>query len=167
MYATQLYVTTLTMSDDYESKVAALSPEKALSVAAYGESVAAYRYRTLYEKSLSEEHRKVFGEMADEETGHHVRVQDLTKRHFPGSDFVLKAKDKELVVVGPRLLEVTDQASFDRALNMIYETERLTGRFYEALHGITTNEELRPFLKEMAEECFEHAERLKEIPPLN
>lgn len=154
------------MNDDYESKVTALSLEKALAVAAYGESVAAYRYRTLAEKTPSEAHRKVFLEMCEEEQGHHIRVQDLTREHFAGSDFVLKAEDKELVIVGPRLLEVSDKAGLENALHMIYESEQLTGHFYAALHRLTTVPELKPFLKEMADECFEHAQRLKSIPSL-
>ncbi len=154
------------MADEYESKVAALSLEKALALAVYGESVAAYRYRTLCEKTTSETHRAIFVETANEEQGHHIRAQNLARKHFPGSDFVLKPEDKELVIVGPRLLDVTDRASFDRALELMYESERLTGRFYATLHRVTTHEGLRPFFKEMADECFGHAQRMQAIPPL-
>ena len=155
------------MSNDYEAKVRSLSTEKALTVAAYGESVAAYRYRTLSEKTSSEVYREVFVEMADEEQSHHLMVQELLNKHFPGSDFVLTAADKELVIVGPRMLDATDRESFERAIEMIYESERLTGRFYATLHDITTQKELQPILKEMADECVGHAERLKKLPPLD
>lgn len=152
------------MTDNYENKVRALSTEKALAVAAYGESVAAYRYRTLSEKPPSPLHRTLFTEMADEEQGHHRQVQELIRRHYPGSDFVLSSGDKELVTVGPRMLDITDRASFDRALQWLYESERLTGQFYAVLHEITDRADLQPLLKEMADECLAHAERLKAIP---
>lgn len=151
------------MSDEYEDKVRALSTEKALSVAAYGESVAAYRYRALSEKSPSENYRETFVEMAEEEQEHHVMVQELLKRHFPGSDFVLAVEDKELVIAGPRTLDVGDPEAFARSLGLICESERLTGRFYAVLHAHTTHENLRPLLKEMAEECVEHAKRLEAL----
>ena len=154
------------MVEAYENQVRALSTAKALAVAAYGESVAAYRYRTLSEKTTSPVHQKLFGEMADEEQGHHQRLQILIRKYFPDSDFVLRAEDKELVIVGHRMQDVTDRASFDRALDQIGDSERLTGGFYETLLAVTTRKELHPFLKEMAEECLGHAARLAGIPPM-
>lgn len=153
------------MSDKYEDKVRALSTEKALSVAAYGESVAAYRYRVLSEKAPNENHREIFVEMAEEEQDHHVMVQELLKRQFPGSDFVLAVEDKELVIAGPRMLDVGNPEAFARSLDLICESERLTGRFYAVLHAHTTHENLRPLLKEMADECVEHAKRLEGMDP--
>jgi len=152
------------VTKDDLTTIRGLSIEKALAVAAYGESVAAYRYRTLAEKASTQARRLLFEEMADEEQGHHVQIQELLRREFPGSDFVLTAADKELICVGPRMVEVTDRKSFEQALEFIYETERLTGRFYAALYEVTTRKDLRPLLKEMADECFEHAERVKAIP---
>jgi len=140
-----------------------MSLAKAFAVAAYGESVAAYRYRSLVEKAPSDNVRKVFAEMAVEEQEHHVRIQDHQKKQFPESDFVLTPEDKDLVIVGPRLLDVSDAAATQRAMDFIYESERLTGSFYAALHDVTTAEELKPMLREMADECFEHAGRLKAI----
>jgi rubrerythrin len=149
------------MPDDYTAKVRSLTPAKALAVAAYGESVAAYRYLTLTDKAPLDSQRKIFKEMAAEEQGHHMALQDLRKRHLLDSDFVLSPEDKELIIVGPRLLEVTDEASLEHAIGQIIDSERLTGRFYAALHEVTGSTELKPFLKEMADECFEHAERLE------
>ncbi len=125
--------------------------------------MAAYRYRSLVEKTSDERLRAIFQEMCDEEQGHHRQVQDLTKRHFPGSDFVLTADDKAMVIDGPRLLDVNDQASFDEALSLIYESELLTGRFYHALQEVTDLDELKPLFKEMGDECFEHAQQLKDL----
>lgn len=153
------------MPADYLAKIRSLSPAKALAIAAYGESVAAYRYRTLVEKTSNEANRKVFLEMAEEEHGHLTRVDEVLKKHYPGGDFVLSSQDKEWVIVGPRLLEVTDSASFHRALEFIRDSERRTGRFYAAFHEVITNEALKPLLKEMADECFDHANRLMAIAP--
>jgi len=154
------------MMPDYQARLRALATEKALAIAAYGESVAAYRYRTLGEKTSSHEQRKIFTEMADEEQGHHQRLQALLRRRFPGSDFVLSSEDKELVTVGPRMLEVTDSESFRRAMELIHDSELQTGRFYAGLYESTEYDDLKSFLKEMADECFEHAERLRQIHPL-
>lgn len=148
---------------DFESKVREMTAAKAFALASYGESVAAYRYRTLVEKTPSAETRAVFTEMAEEEQGHHQRIEELIRRHFPGADFVLTPEDKELVIVGPRMLDLGDPESYARALDMICGSERLTGRLYAVLHSITTEASLRPFLKEMADECIEHAERLKAL----
>lgn len=153
--------------DDYREKVGAMSLEKALTTAAYGESVAAYRYRMLSEKPFLERDRDTFVAMADEEHGHHNRLAAILKRNFPGSDFVLTPEDKEIVIVGPRTLEVPDRESFQRALNLICESERLTGRLYATLRELTTRADLKPFFKEMADECLEHVELLLQIPPLD
>ncbi|MCO6435581.1 MAG: hypothetical protein J5J06_00660 [Phycisphaerae bacterium] len=151
------------IDDAFRERVRALTPAKALAIAAYGESVAAYRYRTLIERTQSQAHRDLFARLADEEQGHHGIVQKMLKAHFADSDFLLSPEDKDLVIVGPRLLEVSDVASVGRAMEMICASERLTGRFYAALHETTAREELKPFLHEMAEECFDHARQLEEL----
>lgn len=152
-----------TMKGELEDRVREMSEAKAFALASYGESVAAYRYRTLMEKAPSPQTRDIFLEMAEEEQGHHQRIERLIRQHFPGADFVLTPEDKELVIVGPRMLDVSDPESYARALTMIIESERLTGRLYAALHSLSTEESLRPFLKEMADECVEHAERLANL----
>jgi len=152
------------MSDDYEVKVRSLVPAKALAIASYGESVAAYRYHTLHDKTDDTALQAVFADMAIEEQGHHRDVQELLRKYYPPGDFVLSPEDKALVIVGTRLLEVTDRASFEQALGMIYESELLTGRFYQALADTTDNEQLRPVLRAMGQECFDHGARLKALP---
>lgn len=151
------------MKGELEDKVRDMSEAKAFALASYGESVAAFRYRTLVEKTPSAETRKIFAEMADEEQGHHQRIEQLIQQHFPGSDFVLTAEDKQLVIVGSRMLDVSNPEAFAKALTMMSESERLTGRLYAALHARSTEESIRPFLKEMADECVEHAHRLTNL----
>ena len=152
------------MAAEYEDRVRSLSAAKALAIAAYGESVAAYRYRTLADRTSSAKRRVVFTRIADEEQTHHKLVQDLMRSHFPGSDFVLMEEDKELVIVGPRMLDVADDASLVDAFDLMYQSERRTGQFYATLHAITTMDELKPLLGEMARECESHAERIQALP---
>ncbi|MGB0714443.1 MAG: ferritin family protein [Phycisphaerae bacterium] len=157
------FIYTPGVSDAYDDKVAALSPEKAMAIGMYGESVASYRYRVLAEKVSNESLRAVFLEMADEENGHHQILQEIMDREYPGSDFVLTPEDKDLIIVGPRMLDLSDGASIDRALKMIHDSERLTGRFYGAWRTHTQVDSLKPMLLEMSEECFEHAAKLLEL----
>jgi rubrerythrin len=149
------------MNDDI---IRDLSTAKALAIAAYGESVAAYRYRTLSRKAPTEAHRSTFLEMAEEEQGHHKVIQDLLDKEHPGASFVLSPDDKALVIVGPRLLELTGPGAFTKAMECIYQSERLTGSFYARFRDATDRRDLKWVLHAMAEECFAHAERLKAIP---
>ncbi|MFQ5414219.1 MAG: ferritin family protein [Phycisphaerae bacterium] len=152
------------MHDDFEAKVRSLSLPKALALASYGESVAAYRYRTLVEKTDAANRRNIFRDMADEEQGHHAAVLGLIRKHCPGSDFVLSPDDKALVIVGPRTLDLSDPASVDRAMELIWGSERQTGRFYAIFRDITDDAELKAWFKTMADECFEHAALLRNLP---
>lgn len=150
---------------ELEKKVRELSPAKALALLGYGESVAAFRYRTLADRAPNPALRKALEEMADEEQGHHQMVQSLIDRHYPGLDFVLSNEDKNLVSVGVRQLNLTKPEAFSEVLNVIQAAERQTGKFYAALHRFPPHPQLAPWFKEMAEECFEHAERLMSLPP--
>jgi len=136
---------------------------KKLAVAIYGESVASYRYAVLAERALNDRHRQIFNQMKEEEHQHQVAMERLARKLFPDNDFVLSAEDKDLVIVGNRMLQVTDEVSFRRAMEFLHETELRTGRFYEALYEHFSGDEMRAFLKEMAEECVEHANSLLEI----
>lgn len=153
------------MTEPLLERLRTMPDAKKLAVAIYGESVASYRYAVLAEKSRSQEHRKVFNRMKEEEHGHQSALEQLAKKLFPESDFVLSPSDKELVIVGTRMLEITDAESFHKAMHFLHDTEKLTGQFYEALHKLMPRGELGRFLKEMAGECFEHAESLLQIDP--
>jgi rubrerythrin len=148
------------VNDAFKERVAGLSVAKALTVAAYGESVAAYRYRTLAEKTGNDSQRRLFVQIADEEQGHHAAVQELLLKHFPDSDFILTAADKELVIVGPRMLDLSDDAALNKAMPIICESERRTGEFYAALSEVSPRTDLQPIFRAMAHECFEHAEQV-------
>ena len=159
-------VEVFSMARNFEETVRSLSQPKALAIGCYGESVASYRYRMLAEKATTEEHRAIFVDMAEEEQTHHQVLQQIFKEKFPDSDFVLSPEDKDLIIAGSRTLDLSSEKTFARALELIYESERKTGQFYTVFHNSTSLADLKPLLKGMADECFEHAERLKGLPPM-
>ncbi len=149
--------------DSAAERSANLSPDKVLAIGTYGETVAAYRYLVLAEKALSERERREFAAMADEEQGHKQRLQRLLAELYPEADFVLTPEDKDMVVDGPRLLDVRDTDSFARAMQMILLSERKTAAFYARLSKLVPQEQLRSLFHELAEEGVEHYQRLKAI----
>ncbi len=152
------------MSDQPTPEAAAgRGPDKLLAIGAYGETVAAYRYLVLSEKATDEAQRREFAAMADEEQDHKQRLQRLLAERYPEADFVLTAEDKELVVTGPRLLEVRDEESFLEAMRMILQTERKTASFYAHHSRIIPHEDLQALFHELAEEGAEHYQRLKAL----
>jgi rubrerythrin len=140
-----------------------MGPDKILAIGAYGETVAAYRYLVLAEKAPVEAERPEFAAMADEEQGHKQRLQRLLAELYPDADFVLTPEDKEIVVSGPRLLDVRDDASFAEAMRQILITERKTAGFYARQSKIVPNPRLRDLFHELAEEGVEHYQRLKAL----
>lgn len=142
-----------------------LGADKALAIGAYGEAVAAYRYLVMAEKAPDEQTRPVFAEMAEEEQDHRQRLEGLLQRYYPESDFYLKTQDKEMVVEGPRLLDIKDQRTFAEAMRLILSTEKKTAAFYAKLSKRTAPEELRALFHELAEEGIDHYQRLERMGP--
>lgn len=142
---------------------AGLPPEKVLAIGTYGETVAAYRYQILAEKAPSEHARREFAAMADEEQGHKQRLQALLADMYPDADFVLTAADKDMVVDGPRMIEVRDADSFAAAMRMILATEKKTAAFYAKLSKLVPQAHLRELFHELAEEGAEHYQRLRAL----
>ncbi len=146
-----------------EDPAANLSPDKVLTIGSYGETVAAYRYLVLAEKAHTEAERTEFAAMADEEQDHKQRLQKLLADNYPGADFVLTPEDKDMVVDGPRLLEVRDTETFARAMKMILASERKTAAFYARLSKLVPQSQFRDLFHELAEEGVDHYQRLKAI----
>ena len=140
-----------------------LGPDKALAIGAYGETVAAYRYLIFAERAASKSHRDAFSAMADEEQDHKQRLQALLAELYPEADFVLSERDKEMVVVGPRLLDVRDEKHFAEALDYTLATEQRTSAFYRTLSQAIRDDPLHELFKELAEEGAEHYHRLREL----
>lgn len=137
--------------------------DKLLAIGAYGEMVAAYRYLVLAEKSPNDKLRREFSAMADEEQEHKQRLQKLLADMYPAADFVLTAEDKELVVTGPRLLEIRTEHDLAEAMAMILETERKTASFYAHHSRSIPIAHLQALFHELAEEGAEHYQRLKAL----
>ena len=151
------------MATDADENLAGLGTDKALAIAAYGETVAACRYQLLAVKAPEPEACKQFADMADEEQEHKQRLQKITQRLYPDADFYLNDEDKELVVDGPRLLDVRDQASFAAAMELILITEKRTAGFYAKMSKHMDDEELRSLFVELAEEGAEHYKQLQRM----
>src|SRR5262245_39705178 len=96
-----------------------IGDDKALAIAGYGESVAAYRYIVLSEKARDARLRNSFEAMAGEERTHRDHIQKALLRISPQASFYLTAEDKLSVCVGPRLLDARDDARFDEAMRLV------------------------------------------------
>ncbi len=153
------------MASPSDETLSALGADKALAIATYGESVAAYRYLVMAEKAPDAQFRPLFAEMADEEQEHKQRLRSLLQRMYPDVDFYLTDEDKALVVVGPRLLDVKDEASFTEAMQLILGTEKRTASFYAKMSKLIAGDELRSLFVELAEEGVEHYKRLQQLAP--
>ena len=154
------------MASDSDDRLALLGVEKALAIGTYGEAVATYRYLVLAEKAPDPRVRPTFAEMADEEQGHRKRLRTLSHELFPASDFCLNAEDKAMVVVGPRLLDVKDDASYEQAMRVVLSTEKQTAAFYARMAKQIAAGELHALFAELAEEGFGHYKRLESLGEL-
>ncbi|MBI5764361.1 MAG: ferritin family protein [Planctomycetes bacterium] len=148
------------MSDDH---LPSRGPDKLLAIGAYGETVAAYRYLILSEKAPTEDDRRAFAAMSDEEQDHKQRLQELIADLYPKTDFVLTPEDKDLVVTGPRLLDIRDAAAFADAMRIILETERKTAGFYAQNGRHFPESRIRDLFNELAEEGADHYQRLSAL----
>ena len=146
-----------------QNDISSIAPAKALALLGYGESVAAYRYRTLADRVPPGRYRDILEEMADEEQGHHQLVQSWIATHFGAANYLLTDEDKALVSAGIRQLDLARPDFLERAIEVIAASERLTGKFYSSLSEAPPAPELRDVLREMAEECFDHATRLEAL----
>lgn len=140
-----------------------LGADKLLAMGAYGESVAAYRYLVLSEKAETEEQRRTFADMADEEQEHKQRLQKLLAERFPNADFVLSAEDKERVITGPRLLDAHAELSFAEVMAMMVHTERKVAAFYARYGKLVEDPQIKALFRELAEEGVGHSKRLEAL----
>ncbi len=153
------------MIEEFRKRLREMPEAKRLAVAIYGESVAAYRYSVLADKAQIERHRRLFTQMKEEERAHQRILEALVGKHYPDDDFVLTSDDKDLVIVGTRLLELRDETSFRKAMQFLHGTEIRTGQFYETLCELMPAGEIGDVLQAMAKECSEHAASLLKIEP--
>ncbi len=153
------------MKEEFKARLSAMPDAKKLAIAIYGESVAAYRYGVLADKAETEGHRDLFRSMQKEEQGHRAALERLADELFPDDEFVLTTADKDLVIVGTRLPEVTDDESFRSLMRFLHDTEKRTGEFYGVLRELMPSDKLGAFLQQMALECVRHGDALLAIEP--
>jgi rubrerythrin len=137
--------------------------DKALAIASYGESVAAYRYIILSEKARDTRLRNSFEAMAAEEKTHRERIQKMLERISPQASFYLTPEDKLSVCVGPRLLDARDDARFDEAMRLVIASEKRTASFYSryALHA--KDAQLKETFLELARIGIERVQSLRDL----
>jgi rubrerythrin len=147
---------------DIHDRPAQHGDDKLLAIGVYGETVAAYRYLVLAEKAATPTDRRRFADLADEEQAHKQRLQKTMAERFPKADFVLSQDDKDLVVSGPRLLDVHREITFAESLALLLDTESKTSDFYGS-HGPTISDpSLRLLFQQLADESREHHCRLRD-----
>jgi rubrerythrin len=144
-----------------------VTDDKALAIAAFGESVAAYRYIVLSEKARDGKLREHFETFSREERVQRERVQGLLQRLAPTAGYYLSQEDKLVVCVGPRLVDARDDARFDEAMKLVIASEKRSASFYAkdpevkalfaelAAAGIAQVQKLRALLMEAGRQIAE------------
>ncbi|HUO07873.1 MAG TPA: ferritin family protein [Phycisphaerae bacterium] len=127
-----------------------LPDDKALAIAAFGESVAAYRYIILSEKARDARLRDSFERMAHTERQQRDRLQQILQRLAPTSGFFLSPEDKLAVCVGPRLVDARDDARFDEAMKLVIASEKRSASFYLRYVPYATDPEVKALFTELA-----------------
>lgn len=140
-----------------------LSDDKALAIAAFGESVAAYRYIVLSEKARDARLRESFESMAHEERAQRDRIQTLLQRLAPSAGYYLSQEDKLAVCVGPRLVDARDDARFDEAMKLVIASEKRSASFYAKFSACAREDDVRKLFTELAAAGIAQVQRLRAL----
>lgn len=140
-----------------------LTDDKALAIAGFGESVAAYRYIVLSEKARDAHLRKSFESMAQEERAQRDRIQKLLQQLAPLAGYYLSQEDKLAVCVGPRLVDARDDARFDEAMKLVIASEKRSASFYAKYSACAREEDVRRLFTELAAAGIEKVHRLRAL----
>ena len=127
-----------------------MSDDKALAIAAFGESVAAYRYIVLSEKAQDVRLRASFEGMARDERDQRERIQILLEKLAPSAGYYLSQEDKLAVCVGPRLVDALDDARFDEAMKLVIASEKRCASFYARYSAFAADAEVKALFTELA-----------------
>ncbi len=143
--------------------ISRIGDDKALAIAGYGESVAAYRYIVLSEKARDHKLRDSFEALAVEEREQRDRIQAMLKQRSPAASFYLSAEDKGSVCVGPRLVDARDDARFDEAMKLVIASEKRTASFYNRYAQYAHDPEVRTLFITLAATGLRHVHQLREL----
>jgi len=140
-----------------------LGDDKALAIAGYGESVAAYRYIVLSEKARDSNLRDSFEALAMEERRQRECIQTLLQRLSPAAGFYLSPQDKGAVCVGPRLVDARDDARFDEAMKLVIASEKRTASFYSRYAQHARDPDVRTLFLQLSAEGLGHVQQLRAL----
>jgi rubrerythrin len=140
-----------------------ISDDKALAIAAFGESVAAYRYIVLSEKARDSKLRESFEAMGREERGQRDRIQALLQQIAPTAGYYLTPEDKLAVCVGPRLVDARDDAMFDEAMKLVIASEKRSASFYARFSVFAQNPQVKSLFTELAAAGIAQVQRLRAL----
>jgi rubrerythrin len=140
-----------------------MSDDKALAIAAFGESVAAYRYIVLSEKARDSRLRESFEAMARNEREQRERIQSLLDRLAPSSGYFLSQEDKLAVCVGPRLVDARDDARFDEAMKLVIASEKRCASFYARFGTFAQDPDVKALFAELAASGIGKVQRLRAL----
>jgi rubrerythrin len=140
-----------------------ITDDKALAVAAFGESVAAYRYIVLSEKVRDARLRESFETMARQERTQRDRLQTILQRIAPTAGYYLSQEDKLTVCVGPRLVDARDDARFDEAMKLIIASEKRSASFYIRYTAFAQDAEVKALFSELAAAGIAQVQRLRTL----
>ncbi len=138
-----------------------VTDDKALAIAAFGESVSAYRYIVLSEKARDVRLRESFEAMAQGERVQRDRIQAVLQRISPVSGYYLTQEDKLAVCVGPRLVDARDDARFDEAMKLVIASEKRLASFYARFTAFARDEEVKTLFTELAAAGIAQVQRLR------
>jgi rubrerythrin len=145
------------------SDLSKLTDDKALAVAAFGESVAAYRYIVLSEKARDTRLRESFEAMAREERTQRDRIQGLLQKMAPSAGYYLSQEDKLAVCVGPRLVDARDDARFDEAMRLVIASEKRSASFYARFSAFAQDAAVKMLFTELAAAGIAQVQRLRAL----
>ena len=140
-----------------------ISDDKALAVAAFGESVAAYRYIVLSEKARDAKLRDSFERMAHEERRQRDRLQALLQKIAPTAGYYLSQEDKLTVCVGPRLVDARDDARFDEAMKLVIASEKRSASFYIRYTAFAQDAQVKALFTELAAAGIAQVQQLRTL----
>ncbi len=140
-----------------------IGDDKALAIAAYGESVSAYRYIVLAEKAPNAPLRESFQEMVRQENAQREAIQALLTSLFPTACFFLTSEDKNLVCVGPRLVDARDDARFDEAMRLIVASEKRSISFYSRYATVAATPQVKALFEQLYREGLQRVKVLREL----
>ncbi|MCL2646192.1 MAG: hypothetical protein FWD61_04195 [Phycisphaerales bacterium] len=138
-----------------------ISDDKALAIAAFGESVAAYRYIVLSEKTRDPRLRDSFEQMAKDQRLQRDRLQSILQHLAPAAGYYLSQDDKLTVCVGPRLVDARDDARFDEAMKLVIASEKRSASFYLRYTPFAQDPQVKSIFTELAAAGITQVQRLR------